>query len=174
MQSPLFCINLNLNSEKFRLDIKNPMPFHSIVCRNENCSFLLNIEDTSLFPYQGFQGFKHICFILLLIQCKCPVYLVQSPETKQTKESRGGRGSLIYQSWWCCLGGLTWLPILTTMPSMSRTYPTFCPHSFSSGSLTDIAPFSTALWNHCPANNSVTFTNHIIFQTSKGKFTLFI
>ncbi|CAJ2678824.1 unnamed protein product [Trifolium pratense] len=31
------------------------------------------------------------------------------------------------------------------MPSMSLTYPTFCPHSFISGSLTATAPFSTAL-----------------------------
>lgn len=48
------------------------------------------------------------------------------------------------QDWWA-LEGLTWLPILTTMPSISLTYPTFCPHSFSSGSLTGTAPFSTAL-----------------------------
>lgn len=40
----------------------------------------------------------------------------------------------------------TQLPILTTMPLISRTYATFCPHSLSSGSLTGTAPFSTALW----------------------------
>lgn len=40
---------------------------------------------------------------------------------------------------------LTWLPNLTILPSGSLTYPTFCPHFFSSGSLTAIAPFSIAL-----------------------------
>lgn len=48
---------------------------------------------------------------------------------------------------WSYLVGLTWLPILTTLPSISLTYPTFCPHSFSSGSLTATAPFSTARWS---------------------------
>lgn len=47
----------------------------------------------------------------------------------------------------CCR---TWLPILTTIPSISRTYPTLCPHSLSSGSLTATAPFSTALCSHHP------------------------
>lgn len=52
------------------------------------------------------------------------------------------------------LGGLTWLPILTTLPSISLTYPTFCPHSFSSGSLTATAPFSTAHWSIQSKNQS--------------------
>lgn len=64
---------------------------------------------------------------------------LQKPKTTKRKES-----AQMNQSTWSCLGGCTWLPNLTTIPSMSRTYPTFCPHSLSSGSLTPTAPFSTA------------------------------
>ena len=47
-----------------------------------------------------------------------------------------------------CLGSWTKDPSLMTIPSKSRTYPTFCPQLFNSGTATNSAPCSIACYEH--------------------------